>query len=47
MPADALTILREGRIEVLGLLPYSSNYTFLARVRKGSDVTTARPRQRA
>jgi uncharacterized repeat protein (TIGR03843 family) len=32
MPPDALTILREGEIEVLGLLPYSSNYTFLAKV---------------
>ncbi|MGH2818714.1 MAG: SCO1664 family protein [Actinomycetota bacterium] len=32
MPADALKILREGEMEVLGLLPYSSNYTFLAKV---------------
>jgi hypothetical protein len=32
MPADALRILREGEMEVLGLLPYSSNYTFLAKV---------------
>ncbi|MGH2806559.1 MAG: SCO1664 family protein [Actinomycetota bacterium] len=29
---EALVTLTEGEIEVLGLLPYSSNYTFLARV---------------
>lgn len=33
-PADvgALDLLRHGDIEVLGLIPYSSNYTFLAKV---------------
>lgn len=35
---DALALLETGRIEVLGLLPYSSNYTFLARV--GADDST-------
>ncbi len=29
---QALELLRTGDIEVLGLLPYSSNYTFLARI---------------
>jgi uncharacterized repeat protein (TIGR03843 family) len=31
-PADVLGALQEGDLEVLGLLPRSSNYTFLARV---------------
>jgi len=30
---DVLAALEEGEVDVLGLLPYSSNYTFLARVR--------------
>ena len=34
---DALTALTEGEIEVLGLLPRSSNYTFLARATAGSE----------
>ncbi len=29
---DALHLLRTGEVEVLGALPYASNYTFLARV---------------
>jgi uncharacterized repeat protein (TIGR03843 family) len=34
-----MTALETGDVEVLGLLPYSSNYTFLARVRyKGAEV---------
>jgi hypothetical protein len=41
MPADALRILREGEMEVLGLLPYSSNYTFLARVRSSDEQVLA------
>jgi uncharacterized repeat protein (TIGR03843 family) len=41
MPADALRILREGEMEVLGLLPYSSNYTFLARVRSSDEQLLA------
>jgi uncharacterized repeat protein (TIGR03843 family) len=36
-----LRLLEEGRVEVLGLLPYSSNYTFLARVAEGADTTLA------
>ena len=47
MRADALTILREGEIEVLGLLPYSSNYTFLAKVKVADEQVLAvyKPRQ--
>jgi hypothetical protein len=41
MPADALKLLREGEMEVLGLLPYSSNYTFLARLTAGDDQVLA------
>jgi hypothetical protein len=44
MTAEARRVLRlleEGRVEVLGLLPYSSNYTFLARVTKDEDSTLA------
>lgn len=32
MEADVLELLTRGDIEVLGLLPYSSNYTFLTKV---------------
>lgn len=38
---EALEILSTGDVEVLGLLPYSSNYTFLARVRSGDDEALA------
>jgi uncharacterized repeat protein (TIGR03843 family) len=41
MPVDALTILREGQMEVLGLLPYSSNYTFLAKVTVANEQLLA------
>lgn len=34
-------LLQRGRVEVLGLLPYSSNYTFLARVARGDDTALA------
>ena len=34
-------LLSKGEMEVLGLLPRASNYTFLARVRLGSDETYA------
>ena len=34
---DVLTLLGGGAIEVLGLLPYSSNYTFLAKVSSDGD----------
>jgi len=37
----ALDLLRGGEIEVLGLLPYSSNYTFLARLTDGDRATLA------
>ena len=33
--------MRRGELEVLGLLPYSSNYTFLARARLGDDESLA------
>lgn len=33
--------MSHGGIEVLGLVPYSSNYTFIARVRDGSDESLA------
>ena len=39
-----LELLRTGEIEVLGLLPYSSNYTFLARVGAGS-LAVYKPRR--
>lgn len=39
--AEALEVLRTGEVEVLGLLPYSSNYVFLARVHAGDDETLA------
>ena len=44
--SDALEILRSGEVEVLGLLPYSSNYTFLARVRAdaGEALAVYKPR---
>ncbi len=34
---DVIRLLTEGELEVLGLLPRASNYTFLARVRDGKD----------
>jgi hypothetical protein len=37
----ALALLETGNMEVLGLLPYSSNYVFLARVRGESRETLA------
>ncbi len=39
MTVDVLDLLAGGDMEVLGLLPYSSNYTFLARLtREGEEV---------
>ena len=35
----SLDLLTDGEIEVLGLLPYSSNYTFLARLTHGDRQT--------
>ena len=37
----ALSLLERGDLEVLGLLPRASNYTFLARVRSGTDEALA------
>lgn len=39
--AQALELLRDGDLEVLGLLPRASNFTFLARVRDRSGQTLA------
>jgi uncharacterized repeat protein (TIGR03843 family) len=36
--AETLEILRTGAVTVLGLIPYSSNYTFLARVERGKEL---------
>jgi hypothetical protein len=41
MTAPTRTVLEDGVVDVLGLLPYSSNYTFLARVGEGSDEVLA------
>jgi uncharacterized repeat protein (TIGR03843 family) len=38
---DILTLLSTGEVEVLGLLPYSSNYVFLTRVSSGSENALA------
>jgi uncharacterized repeat protein (TIGR03843 family) len=38
---NAAHLLATGDVEVLGLLPYSSNYTFLARVRTDEDEVHA------
>lgn len=34
-------LLQEGAIEVLGLIPYSSNYTFLTKIARGDRVVNA------
>ena len=39
--ADTLALLERGDLEVLGLLPRASNFTFLARVSDGPDQTLA------
>jgi hypothetical protein len=41
MPVPTRTVLEDGSVDVLGLLPYSSNYTFLARVGEGTDEVLA------
>ncbi|MGA9160183.1 MAG: SCO1664 family protein [Actinomycetota bacterium] len=38
---EAIALLERGDLEVLGLLPRASNFTFLARVRDGADQTLA------
>ena len=38
---DNLALLSTGEVEVLGLLPYSSNYVFLARVTTAADSALA------
>lgn len=42
---DTLELLRTGEIEVLGLLPYSSNYTFLTRLDGGEVLAVYKPRR--
>ena len=39
--AEALALLQRGEVEVLGLLPRASNFTFLARVHDGSTQALA------
>jgi uncharacterized repeat protein (TIGR03843 family) len=39
--ADTLALLERGDLEVLGLLPRASNFTFLARVSDGAEQTLA------
>jgi hypothetical protein len=41
MPVPTQTVLEVGVVDVMGLLPYSSNYTFLARVGEGADEVLA------
>jgi uncharacterized repeat protein (TIGR03843 family) len=45
--ADALRILDEGRLELVGLMPDASNYTFLAEARTddGAALTVYKPRR--
>ena len=38
---DAVEVLHKGEVEVLGLLPYSSNYVFLARIELADDHVLA------
>ena len=45
--AEALALLQRGELEVLGLLPRASNFTFLARVSAGSEQTLAVYKPRA
>ena len=39
--AEVIALLERGDLEVLGLLPRASNFTFLARVRDGKEQTLA------
>jgi uncharacterized repeat protein (TIGR03843 family) len=41
MMDDILNILRNGTVEIEGLLPWSSNYTFLVRICDGPDEISA------
>lgn len=45
--AEVLRVLERGELEPLGLLPRSSNYTFLCRVRDGEDELLAVYKPRA
>jgi uncharacterized repeat protein (TIGR03843 family) len=45
--AEVLRVLERGELEPLGLLPRSSNYTFLCRVRDGDDELLAVYKPRA
>ncbi|MHB8439229.1 MAG: SCO1664 family protein [Acidimicrobiales bacterium] len=40
-PADALTVLRDGEVEIEGRMPWSSNRTFLVACRLGDDEMRA------
>ena len=41
MDDDVLDLLTQGGVEVLGLLPYASNYTFLTKVSRGGEQVHA------
>jgi uncharacterized repeat protein (TIGR03843 family) len=45
--SEVVRLLSSGEVEVLGLLPYSSNYVFLARVRSGAEeaLSVYKPRR--
>lgn len=43
--SEILESLAEGELEILGLLPRSSNYTFLARVAGGDTLAVYKPRR--
>lgn len=41
MTADALTMLTEGEVELLGRMPWSTNQTFLVQLTQGDDLLRA------
>ncbi len=41
MTADALTVLTEGEVELLGRMPWSTNQTFLVQLTQGDDLLRA------
>ncbi len=42
---ELASLLQDEEVEVLGLLPYSSNYVFLARVGKGDLLAVYKPQR--
>ena len=41
LPRDPLALLAAGEFEVMGLVPWSSNYTYLVKIKSGADETLA------